>query len=298
MRSICLTVLLLLMPILSPGDGASPASKNKQPTTGSRTIPASSTTTSRPATLDLDSYFKGFDGCFVLLDLKSGDISRNNAAQCAKRFSPCSTFKVPNAMIGLETGVISGADHRMTWDGTRHRRKECNRDQTLRSAIRDSVVWYFQRLATGVGKERMQSWIDRFEYGNRDITGGLTTFWLNDSLTISADEQVAFMAKFQRGELPISERTREIMNELLVHKKESDYVIRGKTGTKADGEDCILGWYVGTVETNSNSYAFACNIVAKTDAWGPKAREISLKILNDFVIESNVDRIKSVTPQN
>ena len=106
------------------------------------------------ATIDLTAKFDGFDGCFVLY--RTGDRShvRHNPERCARRLSPCSTFKIPNSLIGLETGVIEGPDHLLEWDGTKRWREVQNRDHDLRSAFENSVVWYYQALAAGVGVPR------------------------------------------------------------------------------------------------------------------------------------------------
>lgn len=236
--------------------------------------------------LDLDHYFKGYDACFVLLDTKTGRISRYKPKRCDTRFSPCSTFKIPNALIGLETGVLDGPDHAFKWDGTRHRRKACNRDHTLRTAVRDSVVWYFQRVADGVGEKRMRQWLSDAGYGNQDISGGLTQFWLGDSLEISANEQVAFLRKLQDGSLPMSKRSQELVKDILIVEQTPEYTLRGKTGSRADDsyERAILGWFVGTVETRTNTYVFACNLSAEEHASGSKARELSKTVLRSLGI--------------
>ena len=285
MRSVILTMSLLFVSALQDPAGhadsaptAQDARATSQPTTG--------IATSQPAIeLNLDAEFSGFDACFVLLDLTTGEISRYNAARCATPFSPCSTFKIPNAIIGLETGVLDGPDHLMRWDGTRHRRSACNQDQTLRTAVRDSVVWYFQRIATAVGEARMKEWLETFEYGNRDMSDGLTTFWLGTSLKISADGQVAFLAKLRRGEFPVSIKTRDDLNDMLHYTNSDGCVIRGKTGSLADAtrSRAILGWYVGFVEFGDRHFIFACNISAESGASGARAQEISVKVLRSLV---------------
>jgi hypothetical protein len=65
---------------------------------------------------DLRPYFKNTEGCFVLYDLKQNRYLRYNAARCRTRFSPFSTFKIANSLIGLETGVIQDAEFVMAWD--------------------------------------------------------------------------------------------------------------------------------------------------------------------------------------
>ena len=89
------------------------------------------------------------DACLVLADLATGEVRRWNPERAAERLSPCSTFKIPNALIGLQTGVVTGPDDLKTWDGTDKGRKPWNQDQTLASAVRVSAAWYFQDLARG-----------------------------------------------------------------------------------------------------------------------------------------------------
>lgn len=270
---IALTIsLFIASPPANPDAEARPAAPSP--------LPAGDTT------LQLDRLFKGYDACFVVVDLRSGDRARYHPDRCAKRFSPCSTFKIPNALIGLETGVVSGPDHPFKWDGTMHRRKECNRDHTLRSALRESIVWCFQKVAVGVGAERMQKWLDDIHYGNRDISGGITQFWLGNSLEISADEQVAFLKELQRESLPISRRSQRTVKEMLVLERTSDYTLRGKTGSRADDtrEHGILGWFVGSIETPSSTWVFACNISAPDQATGAKARKLSRAALESLKI--------------
>ena len=74
------------------------------------------------------------------------------------------------------------------------------RDHTLASAMRDSVLWYFQRVAERLGAAREREYLKKFDYGNADPTSGLTTFWLGGSLQISPEEQLRFMRRLYAGE--------------------------------------------------------------------------------------------------
>lgn len=245
------------------------------------TVAAADAQTARE--IDLSQHFRGYEGCFVLLDVQHDTITRFNPKQAAKRLSPCSTFKVPNSLIGLETGVVSGPDHVLKWDGKKRWRDSLNRDHDLRSAIKYSVVWYYQRVAEQIGEQRMREALRKLDYGNRDISAGLTTFWLSSSLEVSADEQVRFLRDLQAGKLPFSERSQRIVREIMVLDKHDDAVLCGKTGTGGSQEKDIanLGWFVGWVQRSDNVYVFALNIEAERDATGRRAREICLKILGE-----------------
>lgn len=232
--------------------------------------------------VDYSKYFGAFKGTFVLYDLNSDSWSIHNNRQSKKRFSPCSTFKIINALIALDTGVARDETYVLGWDGTQYPIENWNRSHTLESAMENSVVWYFQELARQIGKMRMNLYMRRFKYGNRDITGGLDQFWLGSSLKISAREQVAFLQRFYSGELPFSRRSMDIVKNMIVLEKTDSYTLRGKTGTEAKNGKSTLGWFVGWVERDENVYIFAANIKGKNSATGAAAKEITLSILRDI----------------
>jgi beta-lactamase class D len=212
-------------------------------------------------TIDLSSAFPGFRAAFVMRDA-AGRIVRHNPELARTRLSPCSTFKIPNSLIGLETGVIPDASFVIPWDGKKRQVEAWNRDHDLRSAIRNSVVPYYQELARRVGPQRMQHWVSGLRYGNEDISGGSDRFWLGSSLRISPEEQVDFLARFQAGELPVSARSIAIVKEILVLDAPAGGIVyRGKTGscggvTAAQSH----GWWVGSVEKGERWYVFAALI--------------------------------------
>lgn len=127
-----------------------------------------------------------------------------SAADCGTRLSPASTYKIPHALIGLETGVVTATSVEK-WDGTNdaHQAK-WNQDHTVLSAMKPSVLWFFQKMAPRIGAARAKVWLDRFEYGNRDTSGPVDRYWVNGTLRISPDEQLAFLRKFYDGTLPLS----------------------------------------------------------------------------------------------
>lgn len=227
---------------------------------------------------DLSSYFGNYSGAFVLYDYNNKYYIKHNAEQCSTKFSPCSTFKIPNSLIGLQTGVIKDENFVIPWDSVTRDREELNRDHDLKSAIKYSVVWYYQELARQVGEERMRTYIDTLQYGNMDISGGIDKFWLDNSLKISADEQVEFMHKLYTDSLPFSKQNMDIVKKILIQDTlENGAVFSGKTGS--NGKD--LGWFVGTVQLGSNIYIFATNITGE-GADGRQAREISREIIRSL----------------
>ena len=224
--------------------------------------------------------------CIVLYDRNTDEYRVHNLDQCQERLSPCSTFKIPNALIGLETGVVSGPRDRKAWDGTERSRQILNQDHDLASAIKYSVVWYFQDLAIDVGPQRMQAELDAFDYGNRDISGGQDRFWLSSSLEISALEQVRFMDQLDREALPANPAKQAVVKSMMLQDeglpdgfKGSLY---GKTGSCVEvAGHREHGWFTGFLHRGKQRYVFAVNV--KGDGqWGREARKIAVKLLNDI----------------
>src|SRR5215475_890487 len=221
------------------------------------------------AAQDLRPYFKETEGCFVLYDLKGDRYARYNEARCRRRFSPFSTFKIPNSLIGLETGVIKDAEFVIPWDRVKYPPQanwntepfnHWGQDHSLRTAIKYSVVWYYRELALRVGAERMNQWLEKLGYGNRDASGGIDQFWLNSSLRISADEQVEFLKAFYQGRLPVSKRSLDIVKDIITPEQTDSYKLSGKTGGGQAGGRA-LGWFVCYLETKCDVYFFALSVI-------------------------------------
>ena len=200
----------------------------------------------------------------VIVVLAEGRFITNDTERARARFVPASSFKIPNAMIALETGVAPGADYLLKWDGKRPDQgfwpRSWSRDHTLRSALGNGVVWYFQEMARRIGRERMTAFLEQFDYGNRDISGPIDRFWLEGPLEISALEQVEFLQRFRASRLGLSDRTTALVREILVLDRNDSYTLSGKTGTARMPGDRLLGWLVGYVEQGDRTQIFALNL--------------------------------------
>lgn len=226
---------------------------------------------------DLSTYFNGNKGSFVLFDKDQNSYTVFNEEQSQYRDSPCSTFKILNSLIGLETKVLEDENTLIKWNGKHNYIDSWNKDHTLATAFSNSVVWYYQEVAAKVGKEKMQSFLKEAAYGNSDLSGGLTKFWLVSSLRISPLEQVVFLRKFYSYDLPFSANNIDIVKKIMVISKEDNGItLSGKTGSAGDN----LSWFVGYVEKDKNVYFFATKIEGKIAASSP-ARRITEAILRD-----------------
>jgi beta-lactamase class D len=212
---------------------------------------------------DLEKYFKeaGTSGSFVLLDLKKNRVVVVNGDRHTRGYLPASTFKIPNALIALETGVVKDADNPVfKWDGTKRAFEQWNKDHTLRSGFKASAVWQFQEIARQIGETRMRVYVSQFGYGNRNIGGSAPdAFWLEGSLRISALQQIEFLERFYIGKLPVNPKSAEIVKDIMFLEKIGDATLRGKTGWIPSGDDKI-GWLVGWVERGGDGYIFALNL--------------------------------------
>jgi beta-lactamase class D len=173
---------------------------------------------------------------------------------------PASTFKIPNSLIALETGVVQDPDKDVfKWDGVKHDIEAWNKDHTLRSAIAVSAFPVYQEIARRIGPEQMQKYVDLFDYGNRDIGGGIDQFWVRGNLRIDPVQQVDFVDRLRRGVLPVGKRSQELVRDILPVTKVGDAVIRAKSGLTAPDRGS-LGWMVGWVEKGSAQTVFALNM--------------------------------------
>jgi beta-lactamase class D len=142
--------------------------------------------------------------CFLLHEMGVGEVRRSPGKACGTRVTPASTFKIPHALAALDSGVLSGPESSFKYDGGPVPFPAWRRDHTLASAMRYSVVWYFQKVAAMLGQEREAAYLRKLGYGNADSSSGLTSFWLEGSLLISPDEQERFLVQLYGDALPVS----------------------------------------------------------------------------------------------
>jgi beta-lactamase class D len=198
---------------------------------------------------------------------------------------PASTFKIPNSLIALETGVVEDPDKDVfKWDGVTRSIEAWNKDHTLRSAIAASAVPVYQEIARRIGAERMQKYVDLFEYGNRDIGGGIDQFWLTGNLRIDPMQQVDFVDRLRRGALPVSKRSQEVVRDILPVTKVGDATIRAKSGLLgAELGKPSLGWMVGWAEKGNDQTVFALNLDVREPRHIAARMTITQQCLADIV---------------
>ena len=211
--------------------------------------------------------------CFIV---KEKDKIIQQEGDCNQRYAPCSTFKIALSLIGYDSGILIDEMHPL-WPfkkGYPDFLEVWKQDQTPKSWMKNSCVWYSQVLTKKLGMQNFQSYVTRFNYGNMDLSGdkdknnGLTNAWLSSSLEISSIEQIAFLGKLLNNTLPVSRNTHEMTkNILFVEELPGGWKLYGKTGSgvllSSDRTRKLKiqhGWFIGWIEKDGKVIAFSNHI--------------------------------------
>jgi beta-lactamase class D len=210
---------------------------------------------------ELTAFFQreGLPGTFVLLDASTDTVFVSNKARAEQRFTPASTFKIANSLIGLDVGAVKDVEEVLPYGGKPQRIKAWEHDMNLRDAIKASNVPVYQELARRIGLDRMRAGVTKLGYGNMEIGSVVDRFWLEGPLAISAVEQTEFLGRLLEGKLPVSTEAARAVKEITLLEKTETYELHGKTGWLVDPKRQI-GWWVGWVERENKVYPFALNI--------------------------------------
>ncbi|NVK64820.1 MAG: class D beta-lactamase [Flavobacteriales bacterium] len=223
-----------------------------------------------------------------ILILSKNTFYSNDFEWANERHIPASTFKIPNSMIALELGILESDSSMIYWDGKQRFMDRWEQDLSLRDAFHLSCVPCYQEIARKVGVDRMIEKTNALNFGKLIIDStNIDQFWLTDDAQISQFEEIDFLKRFHEKELPISERTHEIMNRMMIIEQDDRYVLRGKTGWSDSGEEHNC-WFVGSVESDGVFHYFATNITPAYDTDISEIvsirKEISIKALKQLEI--------------
>ena len=234
--------------------------------------------------VDFSKYFGKYEGSFVLYDLGNDAWSIHDIEHATLRVAPDSTYKIYDALFGLEEGVITPEDSFIAWNGESYPFEAWNADQTLQSAMTSSVNWYFQSVDEQLGTTSVYDYIKEIGYGNKNMSGDFSTYWMESSLKISPIEQVELLTQLQNNNFGFAPENINAVKDSICLSSSDAGTFYGKTGTgRVDGQD-VNGWFIGYIETVDNTYFFATNIGADSDATGGNATEITMSILSDMNI--------------
>ena len=215
----------------------------------------------------------GASGTLLIEAAESGQRYVHNATRAAQPFTAASTFKVLNSLIGLQEGAVSGPEAVFRWDGTHYEMPDWNRDQTLASAFRLSCVWCYQQLARRLGAAVYPAYIREAGFGQLREPFVVDQFWLDGSLTISAEQQVAFLRQVALRKLPYRAQSYAALESIMLAEQTPQYRLYAKTGWSARATPGT-GWYVGYVRSERDTWLFALNIDTKSAADLPRRQSI------------------------
>lgn len=233
---------------------------------------------------NLKKYFdeNKVEGCFALMDNGTGRFTVHNLGRYRdSSYLPASTFKIINSLIGLQSGKISSDSMVIQWDGTTRSNPEWNKDLSMYQAFRVSCVPYYQEVARRIGKDTMQFWLDSLKYGNRLISGPVDSFWLNNSLRITPDEQLGLVKRLYFGQLPFFKTYQEMVKRAMLFEDNANYRLGYKTGWGFRENGHALGWITGWVEENGHPYFFVLNIESPDREVDMKT--VRIKMLKDIL---------------
>jgi beta-lactamase class D len=223
---------------------------------------------------------RGVNGCFMLRDISKDTSLVYNPDRAKEPFLPASTFKIANSLIALECKAVKGVNEVIAWDGKERVVPAWNADHTMRTAIRYSVVWYYQELARRIGETQMDKWVKKLKYGNQTIGPKIDDFWLVGDLRITPEQQIDFLERLIRNDLPVKQKNIDMVKEILVEENNERYTLRGKTGWADFGTP--VGWYVGWLDLGANSYIFVLNMDIVEPGEHIFRKEITREILNEI----------------
>lgn len=228
---------------------------------------------------DLRRHFEkyGVNGTFVLLEVDDERMTLVNPRRAEERFVPASTFKIPNSVIALDTGVVRDENEIIPYGGKPQIVKAWEKDMSMREALPVSNVPVYQELARRIGLERYRIWLARLDYGNREVGSVVDRFWLDGPLKISAVEQVRFVTRLAQGKLDASARAQSIVRDILRLEETGGATIYAKTGWAQE-----IGWWTGWVERNGKVFAFSLNMPLAKMEDAPKRIEIGKALLSEL----------------
>jgi len=221
---------------------------------------------------------RNVEGCFILYDVKRDTALTYNPERSTAFFLPASTFKIPNSLIALECKAVRDVNEIIPWDGEERIVPAWNQDQTMRTAFRYSAVWFYQELARRVGMDRMIKWVRKLNYGNNAVGPGIDDFWLVGDLRITPSQQVDFLKRLLKDDLPAKKKNMASLKDIMIEESNETYVLRGKTGWADFGTP--VGWYVGWLEVGEQNFIFVMNMDIIEVGDQMYRKEITYEILN------------------
>ncbi|KYP15679.1 penicillin-binding transpeptidase domain-containing protein [Flavihumibacter sp. CACIAM 22H1] len=210
--------------------------------------------------------FHNLSGDFVLSDKKW---FRDSAV------NPGSSFYIIQSLIAIETGRLK--DDSTVVGGT-----------SLYQAFRGDSLAFFQNLAQAIGRDTLQKWLDTLGYARRYDTPRITQpdrFWLDNSMKITADEQLGIVKRLYFDQLPFQRRTHALVSELLLMEDSADHKIAYKLSETRNTDGTRVLWLQGWKEIRQHPHFFVIQLSSRDEEADLKAaaKRILDKVLAGFL---------------
>jgi len=220
-------------------------------------------------------------GTMIICDGDSRKVFGYNQSKWDSGYLPASTFKIPNSLIGLETGVIDSG-YIFKWNGEKRRLPQWNADLDLTQAFRVSCVPCFQEVARKIGPERMNEYLQKLHYpGMRVSPANIDLFWLEGVSRITPRQQLGFIMNLYDEKLPLQVKVMKAVKGMMLTEKTKDYTLSGKTGWAVrNGNN--YGWFAGWLETKGKTYFLATLVEPddqqKTDDFAAARKTVTMEV--------------------
>ena len=215
-------------------------------------LPVSSLLSQSTSTQSTQAIAQLFDqaqsaGVLVIQRVQQIQVYGNNLSRAGTEYVPASTFKMLNALIGLQHGKAT-TNEIFKWDGKKRSFAAWEKDMTLGEAMQASAVPVYQELARRIGLELMQQEVQRIQFGNQQIGQQVDNFWLVGPLKVTPKQEVQFVSALAREQLAFDPQVQQQVKAMLFLQERKAYRLYVKSGWGMDVEPQV-GWLTGWVET-------------------------------------------------
>jgi beta-lactamase class D len=162
-------------------------------------------------------------------------------------YSPGTGFEIFIALTGLQTGKISNDSMKINVG---------DKEISMFEAFRNSSVPYFQEAARRIGKPEMQRWLDSVYLKSITIKTSVDSFWLDNSVKLTPDQQLGLVRKLYFNRLPFYETYQKILQSAMLMESNSNYKLSYKFGSGQKPTGDSNGWMMGWIEENRHPYFF------------------------------------------
>lgn len=215
----------------------------------------------------------GVKGTFGMFDNSRGKFTIYDLNRFKQNYAPGQTFNIVSTLVALHTGKLT--------DDSSLVKANDSLGSTLNiyTAFRANSTPHFETVASLIGKDTMKFWVDSLKYGNKKIGNDLQHFWMNDSLQISADEQLGLIKRLYFKQHPIRASVQESLKKMLVVENNAQFQTAYQMASvNLKGKQ--LGWIVGWIEENRHVYPFVINFDAGAEA---DTNAVGKKLMDDIL---------------